>query len=74
MVTQRAATVRERRWDQVLSGLRPCFRVGTERTAWEPVCEILVQTLLRDAQQSVDASALQVCHCVRGVGAVLGFG
>ena len=50
-----------------------CFRLGTENTASEPVHELLVQTL-RDAQQSVDASALQVCYWARKEDVVLGFG
>ena len=58
---------------EMLNNVNHCFRVGTKQTASEPVYELLVQTL-RDAQQSVDASALQVCYCTRGEGAVLSFG
>ena len=48
-----------------------CFRVGTAQTACKPFYELLVQAL-RDAHQSVDASALQVCYSALGEGTVLG--
>ena len=70
MVTWRAAAVLEGRWDQVLWALT-CFRVRTEQPALGPVYELLVQAL-RDAQQSADARALQVCYCARGEGACSG--
>ena len=70
VVTRRAAAVLEGRWDQVLWALA-CFRVSTEQTAWGPGNELPLRAL-RDAQQSADACALQVCYCARREGAVLG--
>ena len=69
MVAWRAAAVLEGRWDH--ASALACFRAGTEQIAREAVYELLVQNL-RDALQSVHASALQVCYCTRGEGAVLG--
>ena len=60
MVTWRAAAVLEGRWDQVLWALA-CIRVSTEQTAWGPGNELPLRAL-RDAQQSADACALQVCY------------